>query len=135
MKLALFVFVIGMGLTSIAQSKSDLIGKWEVAKLEMTEKIEVPDHVRETVRLMREAFSKAVFHLRSDGSCDIEIDFMDLGVKDGVWIYDPAKHYFRVDGKTESNLYGVYVRKDRMGKSIFLIDESPIALTMMKIDD
>jgi len=136
----LIALFISIPLYLFGQTKSELIGTWKVHQVKLSQEIQVEGEAKQNVNMVIDAFSHSVFHFKSDGKFDFQVDIADLKIENGYWKYDPATNYVSVDNWDDRNKVGsgglmnFYVKKDRMGRTLFLIEETPLIFIVEKMD-
>jgi hypothetical protein len=118
---------------SYAQESQDLIGDWKIIKVELSPNTQ--EEEKQMLSMITQIFLKSTFHFNANNSFSFDSPDKDLATKNGIWHFDARKKYItiveRVSKGIPGQLMGINVEVSN-GKYLFLMEETPLILTVTK---
>jgi hypothetical protein len=119
--------------SSYSQQNEDLIGDWKITKVDL--KPSAGEEEKQMLVMLSQIFSKSTFHFKNNNLFSFDSPDKDLAIKEANWKFDSIKKYIKVTERvTKGNpgqLMGITVKLIE-GQYLFLMEESPIILTVVK---
>lgn len=116
-----------------AQKAEDFIGDWKIIKVELSPNAE--QEAKQFFSKLNAIFLKSTFHFKPNNSFSFDSPDEDLSIKDAVWQFDIKKQTIKVMERkskgTPGLLMGIIV-KETNGGYLFLMEETPVILTVVK---
>lgn len=137
-KIAVLAVLLSFCGHSYGQAPIDLIGKWNVYQVKLTDEPDFAKGMDEKMDFLKQAFASSVFEFKEGGKFTYQIAMPDLAVENGYWKYDPTKQYVSIYEWEEREklgrgmLMGFNIHKDRMGRVLFAIYETPFVFVVNK---
>ncbi len=129
----LFSSSLLFGKFSYSQQQEDLIGDWNIIKVELAPNSKQLD--KQLLEMAAPIFLKSTFHFKDNKIFSFDSPNKELAIKDAIWEFDNKKKYVnvfeRVAKGIPGKLMGIIV-KIQDGKYSFFVEESPLILTVEK---
>jgi len=132
----LLVF-IGFNITAQVLTSNDIIGTWNVVKVNVLE--EMSDEDKLTMSMLEAAFLKSAFIFKEDENFSFDFEFEEMKLTNAHWKYNSQTESFDVQDwkdKDTSKRVLMGIKAERQGeKVLFFLPETFLVLEVEKIEE
>ena len=121
------------GKFSYSQQREDLIGDWNIIKVELVANSKQID--KQLLEMATPIFLKSTFHFKDNKIFSFDSPNNELAIKEAIWEFDNKKNYITVFERVSKGIPGMLmgiIVKAQGGKYFFILEESPLILTVEK---
>ncbi len=133
----LFLFQILMNYASAQLlSGNDIVGKWEVADIQVHIESDVPDF-EEKMLMVKEGFMGKQFDFAEDHHFRFNADFLEMGMKNGHWKFNENNKSYIIqeweDRNTDAKVYMEIWVKNENERVFFIFDETGLVMEVKRV--
>jgi len=117
-------------------SEKEIVGKWMVVKVNLTD-TNIPKDQKEMIELLKDAFLKSSFSFKEDKSISFDFEIEGMQISKGHWKFNPSNNTLVIQEWKDRNtndfiLMEISIRKEGE-KILFSVAETFLELEMKKM--